>query len=82
MEKYPSAHQRVASTRRGGIYVLWDITQPLIRKNEILPFAATRMLPGSITLSEVGPTEKHKDMWNLKSTTDESMCKTETDSQT
>ena len=44
--------------------------------------AATWMDLEIITLSEVGPTEKHKDMWNLKSTTDESMCKTETDSQT
>ena len=57
-----------------------------IKKNEILPFAATWMDLENIIPSEVSQTEKDKYyisyMWNLKNNTNEFIYKTETDSQT
>ena len=57
-----------------------------IKKNKILPFAVTWMDPENMILSEVSQTEKDKYyityMWNLKNNTNESIYKTETDSQT
>ena len=57
-----------------------------IKRNEIMPFAATWMQLEIIILSEV--TQKEKDkyhityMWNLKYDTNEPIYETETDSQT
>ena len=56
-----------------------------IKKNEILPFAATWM--ESIMLIEITQTEKDKyfmlsHMWNLKYDTKKLIYKTETDLQT
>ena len=57
-----------------------------IKKNEIMPFAATWMSLEIIILSEVSQKEKDKYhityMWNLKNDTNEFIYKTETDSQT
>ena len=58
-----------------------------IKKNEIMPFAATWMGLEIIILSEVSQTEKDKYhdityMWNLKYDTNELIYKTQTDSQT
>ena len=58
-----------------------------IKKNEIMPFAATWMDIDIIKLSEVSQKEKNKyhmisHMWNLKYDTNEPIYKTETDSQT
>ena len=65
------------------------ITQPLKKKkNEIMPFAATRMHLEIIVLSEVSQTEKDKYhvisliCGILKNDTNELIYKTETDSQT
>ena len=57
----------------------------VIKKNEIFPFAATWMDLENIILSEVRERQKLFDityMWNLKNNTNESIYKTETDSQT
>ena len=40
-------------------YTQWNITQPL-KRNEIIPFAATRMDPGNVIMSEVSQTENEK----------------------
>ena len=58
-----------------------------IKKNEIYPFAATRMDPGNSILSEMSDRERQISydityMWNLKTVTYELIYKTETDSQT
>ena len=60
-----------------------------IKKNEIMPFAATWKDLEMILLSEVSQTEEDKYhiisltyMWNLKYDTNELIYKTETDSQT
>ena len=62
-----------------------------IKKNEIMPFAATWMQPEIIILCEVSQKEKDKNhfisydityMWDLKYDTNEPICKTETNSQT
>ena len=58
-----------------------------IKKNEIMPFAATLMYPEIVILSEVSQTEREKYhiayMWNLKrNDTNELIYKTETDSRT
>ena len=56
------------------------------KKNEIMPFAATRMDLEIIILSEVSQTEKDKYhityMWNLKYDTNELIYKTGRDSKT
>ena len=53
-----------------------------IKKNEALPFAATRMDLENIILSEVCQTKTNIYIWNLKNSTNEFIYKTETDSQT
>ena len=58
-----------------------------IKKNEIMPFAATWIDLEIIILSEVSQKDKDKyhmlsHMWNLKTDTNELIYKTETDSQT
>ena len=56
-----------------------------IKKNEIMPFAATWMDLEIIILSEVGQTKTNimiSLMWNLKYDTNELIYKTEIDSQT
>ena len=58
-----------------------------IKKNEIMPFAATWMDLEIIILSEVSQAEKQIShdityMWNLKYNTNELIYETETDSQT
>ena len=40
-------------------YTQWNITQPL-KRNEIIPFAATQMDPGNVIMSEVSQTENEK----------------------
>ena len=56
-----------------------------IKKNKILLFAEIRMDLENIILSELNQKEKGKYyityMWNLKNNTNESIFKTETDSQ-
>ena len=56
-----------------------------IKKNEIVPFAATWVDLEIIILTEVSQTEKDKYhincMWNLKNDTNELIYKTEIDSQ-
>ena len=56
-----------------------------IKKNEIMPFAATGMDLETIMISEVSHTMKDKHityMWNLKKRDiNELICRTETDSQ-
>ena len=55
-----------------------------LKKNEIMPFAATRMDLEIITLSEVRERQIFgiTYMWNLKNDTNELIYKTETNSQT
>ena len=54
----------------------------VIKKNEILPFAAMWMDVENIMLSEIGERKRIciTYMWNLKNNTSECICKTETDS--
>ena len=54
----------------------------VIKKNEILPFAAMWMDIENIMLSEIGERQIIciTYMWNLKNNTSECICKTETDS--
>ena len=58
----------------------------VMKKNKIMPFAATWMQLKIIILSEISQKEKDKYhttyMWNLKYGTDEPNYKTEADSQT
>ena len=66
-------------------YVYTVVYYSAIKKNEIMPFAATWMQPEIIKLSEVSWKEKYKyhmislNMWNLKYGTNEPIYKTETD---
>ena len=59
-----------------------------IKKNEIMPFAATRMDLQIIILTEVSQTETdsyfmiYLIMWNLQNNANESIHKTETDMET
>ena len=55
-----------------------------IKKNEIMPVAATRMDIVIVILNEVSQTEKNKYityMWDLKNGTNELIYKTEVESQ-
>ena len=58
------------------------------KKNEIMPFAVTRMVLEIIILSEVRQKEKNKlsyniiHLWDLKKDTNELIYKTEIDSET
>ena len=55
------------------------------KNNKIIPFATTWMHLEIVILSEVRERQKLFDityMWNLKNNTNESIYKTETDSQT
>ena len=52
--KYPSKGN---GKRRYGTYIQWNIT---IKKNEIMPFAATWMDLQIIILSEISQAEKEK----------------------
>ena len=65
------------------MYTHWNITQPL-KKNEIMPFAATWVDLKIVILSEMSETERLilydiGYMWNLKYVTNEYIYKTETD---
>ena len=56
-----------------------------IKKNEILPFAATWMDLENIMLREMSDRERQilydiNYIWNLKNNTNKCVCKTETDS--
>ena len=58
-----------------------------IKKNDIMPFAATWMQLEILIFNEVSQKEKDKSydityMWNLKYGTDEPIYRIETDSQT
>ena len=56
-----------------------------IKKKEIMPFAATWIDRETAILSEVRERQILYNiiyMWNLKNTTSETVCQTETDSQT
>ena len=59
-----------------------------IKKNEIMPFAATWMNLENIMLTEVKSDRERQilyditHMWNLKNNTNDSIYKTETDLQT
>ena len=68
------------------VYIYTTEYYSAIKKNEIVPFAATWMDLEIIILSEVSQTEKDKYhityMWNLKYDTNELIYKTETDSKT
>ena len=67
------------------IYIYLIECYSAIKKNEIMPFAATWMDLKIIILSEVGQRQISYDiayMWNLKYDTNELIYKTETDSQT
>ena len=63
------------------IYIYTMEYYSAIKKNEIMPFAATRMDLEMIILREVSQTKKDKYymisfMWNLKNNTNESIYKT------
>ena len=66
---------------------MYTVEYYLVIKNEIMPFAATRMHLEIIILSEVSQKEKDKYpmksliMWNLKYDTNEHIYETELDSQ-
>ena len=68
------------------IYIYTMEYYSAIKRNEIMPFAATWMNLEMIILSEVSQTEKDKYhityMYNLKYDTNELIYKTEIDSQT
>ena len=69
------------------IYIYTMEYYSAIKKNEIMPFAATRMDLEMIILREVSQTKKDKYymisfMWNLKNNTNELIYKTDIDSQT
>ena len=71
------------------IYIQWInlAINSAIKKNEIMPFAATWMDLEIIILSEESQKEKQipydiTNMWNLKYDTNELIYKTQTDSQT
>ena len=46
-------------SRRCGVYIQWNTTQPL-KRNEILPFAAKWMDLDVLMLGEISQTEKDK----------------------
>ena len=75
----------LATTRKKIWYTCMTEYYSTIKKNEIMPFAATWMDLETIILSEVSQKEIPYDityMWNLKYDTNEFIYKTETDSQT
>ena len=61
--------------RRCGLYMQWN-SYSAMRKNEILPFAATWKELGCIMLSEISQAEKYiscvfTHMWNLRNLTED-----------
>ena len=63
-------------------YIYMRKCYSVIKKNEILPFAAVWMDIENIMLSKIRERQIIciTYMWNLKNNTSESICKTETDS--
>ena len=58
-QKQPECPSQMNGLRRCGIYTQWNTIQPL-KRNKIMPFAATWMVLKTLILSEVSQKEKDK----------------------